>query len=645
MTTDHDRIRPRRDLLLLSAAIALGLLVRLVYVLATWDHQLAVEELEYHTQGAFIADGKWFWSSSPYGIPHPSAWKTPGYPLFVGLFYSVVGEKPDALMLFQVVVFGAVTITLTWLLGRRLFGSWVGTAAAFVAALHPFVWQFEGRVFAEGLATPLTLAILLLVLDRRPSVRAVGAAGALAGLLILVKPSALHILAAVAAAIFVGWGWRGGAPRVALAFGVCVLVIAPWTIRNYAEFDAFVPLSVQDAGLYGVFNDDAAHDEDHPWLWRPRPTRDLELLDPARRLSDDEFRAELRDRGLEYIRDHPASVPKALFWNGLSRFWDVRDPSEALDEASLQGRSRAVTSIGLVIWWVVLPLGLAGLWLARSRRGVVLPVAVMFVLATFVYFANSGTRYRAPFEPVMAVFACSAVAAWRTDSRRFWDRRAKENPWFFISNEQDYSAPDIERFWVSGERDLDAILDTLDAELGASADVVEIGCGAGRMTRAIARRAGHVTALDVSPRMLDLAREQNAGLDNVDWTLADGRTLAGIPDASADVCISHIVFQHIPDPDVTLGYVREMGRVLRPGGVALFQVSNAPEVHRAPYEGPRRRWSAVRGRWPRGQRSPAWVGSAVDLDDLHRAASEAGLEVNRVVGEKTQYCFVRARRG
>jgi SAM-dependent methyltransferase len=228
--------------------------------------------------------------------------------------------------------------------------------------------------------------------------------------------------------------------------------------------------------------------------------------------------------------------------------------------------------------------------------------------------------------------------------REFWDRRARENPWFFITNTLDYSDPDLDRFWVSGKEDLDMLLASVNADLEPSDHVVEIGCGAGRMTRAIAGRAAVVTAIDVSPQMLEIARAQNPELDNVEWMLGDGSTLAGVGDASADVCLSHIVFQHLPDPELTLGYVREIGRVLRPDGRAVFQVSNAPDVHRPPHEGPRLRWAALRGRWPRGQRSPAWVGSAVDLDDLRAAADESGLELEQIVGEGTQYCFVRARR-
>lgn len=76
--------------------------------------------------------------------------------------------------------------------------------------------------------------------------------------------------------------------------------------------------------------------------------------------------------------------------------------------------------------------------------------------------------------------------------------------------------------------------------------------------------------------MLERARALHAQLTNVKWIHGDGESLSGIADASVDAVFSHVVFQHIPDPRITLGYVREMGRVLRPGGWTAFQVSTDP---------------------------------------------------------------------
>jgi SAM-dependent methyltransferase len=233
--------------------------------------------------------------------------------------------------------------------------------------------------------------------------------------------------------------------------------------------------------------------------------------------------------------------------------------------------------------------------------------------------------------------------------REFWDERAREDAFYFVDSRLDYRQPDLERFWAGGAEDLDRILGDLELELGSGAVVVEIGCGVGRLTRALATRVARVIALDVSEEMLRLARENNPGLDNVEWVHGDGRSLAGVPDGVADACLSHVVFQHIPDPEVTLGYVREIGRVLQPGGWAAFQISNDPSVHDlAAHRGRGRRLAdralALAGRAPRGQGRPEWLGSAIELDRLSAAAADGAMTVERVVGEGTQFCLVRARR-
>src|SRR4051794_32710519 len=226
---------------------------------------------------------------------------------------------------------------------------------------------------------------------------------------------------------------------------------------------------------------------------------------------------------------------------------------------------------------------------------------------------------------------------------RFWDARAREDAWYFVDNRLAYRRPDAERFWEDGRRDLDLLMAIAGTEVRADDVVVEIGCGLGRLTRVLAERAAHVHALDVSPEMVRRARELSPALDNVTWLVGNGADLTPVADASADAVVSHVVFQHIPDPAVTLGYVREMGRVLRPGGWAAFQLSNDPGLHQERI-GTRNRVKAALRRAPKGQDEPEWLGSAVDLQDVEAAAKEGGLDIAKVVGEGTQFCFVRAVR-
>ena len=157
--------------------------------------------------------------------------------------------------------------------------------------------------------------------------------------------------------------------------------------------------------------------------------------------------------------------------------------------------------------------------------------------------------------------------------RRFWDARAREDALHFVDSREPYKAADPERFWEHGERDLRTLLDAAGVTVRQEEVVLDLGCGVGRLTRVLARRAAHVIALDVSPEMLRRAQELNAALNNVTWLLGDGESLTGIEDASLDGAVSHVVFQHIPDAKVTLGYVEELARVLTAFSVIILPLT------------------------------------------------------------------------
>ena len=123
-------------------------------------------------------------------------------------------------------------------------------------------------------------------------------------------------------------------------------------------------------------------------------------------------------------------------------------------------------------------------------------------------------------------------------------------------------------------------LEGLFGRLGADprgGTCVEVGCGPGRMTAALAERFDRVLALDVSPAMLDRAREAVPAA-NVEFRAVSGDWLDGVEDAIADALVCYLVLQHLPSAAVVRSYLREFARVLAPGGEAFVQV---PVLHGA----------------------------------------------------------------
>jgi len=230
-----------------------------------------------------------------------------------------------------------------------------------------------------------------------------------------------------------------------------------------------------------------------------------------------------------------------------------------------------------------------------------------------------------------------------TESERFWDERARENALYFVDNEIGYEDPDTDAFWRRGQEVVERMLASVSLAIRESDAIVDIGCGVGRLTRVLAAHARQVYGLDVSREMLLLARTHNSDLLNVEWLHGDGRGLGVLADASVDGCFSHVVFQHIPESEVTLDYVRDMGRVLRDGGWALFQVSTDPELHR-PRVGLRVRVKRLLDARLRVREDRAWWGSAVEVEALRSAVEQGGLELEQLHGAGSQYTTVLARR-
>lgn len=105
----------------------------------------------------------------------------------------------------------------------------------------------------------------------------------------------------------------------------------------------------------------------------------------------------------------------------------------------------------------------------------------------------------------------------------------------------------------------------------SSCSILEIGCGVGRFLLPLSDRFRAVTGVDISAKMLHKAGVLTAGRPNVSLRLNNGLDLSEFPDDSFDFCVCAGVFHHITSIQVIQSYVREGLRVVRPGGMFLFQ--------------------------------------------------------------------------
>ncbi len=91
-------------------------------------------------------------------------------------------------------------------------------------------------------------------------------------------------------------------------------------------------------------------------------------------------------------------------------------------------------------------------------------------------------------------------------SRQFWDEKARENPYWYVSSAGPYEGRNLAEFWASGPKIWNDLKSASGYEPTSNDTVVEIGCGVGRLTRAIAPEVGKILAFDLSAEMLAIAR-------------------------------------------------------------------------------------------------------------------------------------------
>ena len=202
-------------------------------------------------------------------------------------------------------------------------------------------------------------------------------------------------------------------------------------------------------------------------------------------------------------------------------------------------------------------------------------------------------------------------------SRQFWDEKARENPYWYVSSAGPYEGRNLAEFWASGPKIWNDLKSASGYDPKPTDTIVEIGCGVGRLTRAIAPQVGKVFAFDLSAEMLAIART-SVEASNASFHRAETPALAEIADSSADTFVAYCVFQHLPDLDVLRAYLRTAARVLKPGGRLIFTMTPRTWRDSIAFALRMRRWLVERrsSDGPRGLYRNEWYGIRPTVQEI-----------------------------
>jgi len=353
-----------------------------------------------------------------------------GYPYILALIWAVLGKSLLAARLVQALA-GALNAVVIFLLARRLFGGEtegdkrrgeiVGRIAGFGAALYGYLAFLELDLLMtayELLALNLGLLALVKFLDERRWRHLVGA-GLAFGVASLGRPNAW--LVAVVLALFIVvvlWRRHGWKPLKALGAGVlvvglCFMLILPVTLRNALAADDPVLLT-SNAGI----NFWIGNNENATGYWGvPGDMRDR-LFESSRKraeaasgraLKPSEVSAWWMDRAGEFIVKNPAQA-LGLFGKKALLFFNAYEMPNHLDYYFVRDRGGWALWLMPLGFWLVMPLGLAGLILWRpwgDKHRLVAVFMILYFLIVVGLFVTG--RYRAPVVGPLIPFAAWAL--------------------------------------------------------------------------------------------------------------------------------------------------------------------------------------------------------------------------------------------
>jgi 4-amino-4-deoxy-L-arabinose transferase-like glycosyltransferase len=434
-----------RSWLTLIIAVSILLRVAMAFYLGNQVVELpgTFDQVSYDMLAQRVVNGYGFtvaelwWPITPAG--EPTALWSFLYTLFLTAIYSVVGYAPLVARLIQAVLVGFLLPWLTYRLGKRTFGSTVGLVAAGLSAIYIYFVYYAATLMTE----PFYIITILWVLDLAmqmgqatdldsPEKSTISKwtwlwLGLALGITVLFRQVFLLFIPVLFAWLLwrsfryqqrAVWPMLG---RMVGATIVVVLMILPWTVRNYRAFDTFVLLNT-NAGFAFFWGNHPIHGYYFiPILPDDGPSYEALIPNDLRHLNEAELDRALLKLSLAEITGDPVryAVLSLTRIQEYIKFWPSPD-------SGLVSNISRVFSFGLMLPFMIYGL-IIGFRRSLSSEALILYL-FMVTYAGVHLLTWTLIRYRLPIDAVLLVFAGLALVDLQTRlSRRFAKTKKAQN--------------------------------------------------------------------------------------------------------------------------------------------------------------------------------------------------------------------------
>jgi hypothetical protein len=348
-------------------------------------HQLAAGLVEHGTYGPPIAD------------------RPPGWPVLLAAVYHLVGVHPTAGLVVNVILAGLAAGLVVLLAGRLGLSPLGAGAAGLTAGFCPWSLVLGATLYTETLYTLIVVLLALLVIagrDRQAQVPWWVGIGLTTGVGILVRP---QLVIWIPFALCFGLASRR--PAAALAFvGAVVLVLTPWTVRNYARLGTFVPFDTRGGVTLAAANNDLSEGG--------QSAAGLPRFPAGTEVGNDRA---FRTAAVRWITADPIRFVGRIDDRLLRTF----DPVTRLTRGVFGPVFLRIPVRG--VWAILMVITLSGL-LLHHRGPWLVPISLVLATLLVVVVFGGGFRFLVPVIPFLSIWG---VAGMIDVTARLRDRRLR----------------------------------------------------------------------------------------------------------------------------------------------------------------------------------------------------------------------------